>query len=379
MMLERVITGGQTGADQAGWRAARACAIATGGWMPMGFRTEGGALEDGSLGADETHPEFAEIYGARALESLEYRQRTRANVRESDAVVWFGDTQSRGGLLTLGLARIVGIPALVVARGEDGRPSPPPEHLADWLRDEAVGNLLVAGNRESHEPGIGARGSEALSARGLPGCPVTLTSREAHRHLIRSDQRVATTAPNPTRVPPRPSALVRYVRLGRCESHCPAREETHAMGPFLDRDASRGATRRTLLGLVGLFAAGRAAQAAPGDTLAASAAAQGRLKLAREGMEAVRANIARGQFNPGERDPIYIWSRRRMEARIDLSATKADRVAAAQEHVDEMKAAEQLVERVHAAGDVDRLVQMDAQYRRLEAESWLEREKASKA
>jgi hypothetical protein len=155
-MLERVITGGQTGADQAGWRAARACGIATGGSMPMGFRTEGQILEGGSTGPDESHPEFAEHYGAHALESLEYRQRTRANVRQADAVVWFGGTDTRGGRLTLGLARIVGIPTLVLRRDDDDQATHPPEHFVSWLRDHAVRTLLVAGNRESHEPGIGA-------------------------------------------------------------------------------------------------------------------------------------------------------------------------------------------------------------------------------
>jgi hypothetical protein len=155
-MLERVITGGQTGADQAGWRAAKACGIVTGGWMPMGFRTEGRPGEDGALGPDESHPEFAAQYGAQALESLEYRQRTRANVRMADAVVWFGKTDSRGGQLTLGLARIVGIPSFVVGRAEEGRSTHPPEQFVGWLRDQAVATLLVAGNRESHEPGIGA-------------------------------------------------------------------------------------------------------------------------------------------------------------------------------------------------------------------------------
>jgi hypothetical protein len=41
-MLDRIISGGQTGADQAGWRAARACGVPTGGFMPLGFLTEGG-------------------------------------------------------------------------------------------------------------------------------------------------------------------------------------------------------------------------------------------------------------------------------------------------------------------------------------------------
>jgi Circularly permutated YpsA SLOG family len=47
-MITLVISGGQTGADQAGWRAAQACDIPTGGWMPLHFMTENGP--DGSLG-----------------------------------------------------------------------------------------------------------------------------------------------------------------------------------------------------------------------------------------------------------------------------------------------------------------------------------------
>jgi hypothetical protein len=123
--------------------------------MPMGFRTEGRPDDERLPGPDESHPEFADLYGARAHESLEYRLRTRENIREAHAVAWFGDPLSREGRLTLELARIVGIPACVVERGEDGRPTIPPGKLADWLHDEAVGILLVAGNRESKEPGIG--------------------------------------------------------------------------------------------------------------------------------------------------------------------------------------------------------------------------------
>jgi hypothetical protein len=60
-----------------------------------------------------------------------------------------------------------------------------------------------------------------------------------------------------------------------------------------------------------------------------------------------------------------------MEARHDLSVTAADRIAAAQEHYDEMLKIERLVARLHQAGQIDPLAWMDAQYRRLEAESWL--------
>jgi Circularly permutated YpsA SLOG family len=155
-MLERVIAGGQTGADQAGWRAAKAAGIATGGWMPMGFRTEGAVLEDGTVGPDESHPEFVELYGARSHESLEYRVRTRENVREADALAWFGDPDSRDGRLTLGLARLLHKPAFIVEIGGDGRPTYPPAQLANQLSHAGARTLLIAGNRESKAPGIGA-------------------------------------------------------------------------------------------------------------------------------------------------------------------------------------------------------------------------------
>ena len=77
-MLERVITGGQTGADQAAWRAARAAGLATGGWMPGGFRTE-----------DGFHPEFGALYGASEHPSDSWDDRTVANVDDSDGTLVF--------------------------------------------------------------------------------------------------------------------------------------------------------------------------------------------------------------------------------------------------------------------------------------------------
>jgi hypothetical protein len=77
-------------------------------------------------------------------------------VRQADAVVWFGTNDTRGGRLTLGLARIVGIPTFIVGRADDDQATQSPERFVVWLRDHPVRTLLVAGNRESHEPGIGA-------------------------------------------------------------------------------------------------------------------------------------------------------------------------------------------------------------------------------
>jgi hypothetical protein len=79
-MLERVISGGQTGADQAAWPAAKAAGIPTGGAMPKGFLTE-----------DGPRPELAELYGAHELEAPDYPARTVANVEGATGAI-----QTRG-------------------------------------------------------------------------------------------------------------------------------------------------------------------------------------------------------------------------------------------------------------------------------------------
>jgi hypothetical protein len=147
-MLERVVTGGQTGVDQAGWRAAKACGIPTGGWMTRGFLTE-----------DGPRPEFAELFGAAELASLNYPIRTRANARDSDATIWIGDPDSPGGQTTLDACERLGRPVLEVLDGFTL-----PSEVAAWIEAEEIRILNVAGSRESRAPGIGARAEAFLVA-----------------------------------------------------------------------------------------------------------------------------------------------------------------------------------------------------------------------
>src|SRR4051812_31809938 len=105
-MLERIISGGQTGADQAGWRAARAYGIPTGGAMPKGFLTE-----------DGPRPDFAGLYRAVELPSTSPFARTKFNVLDADGTLWFGDWHSPGGVATLAACRLRGRPFLIVYRG----------------------------------------------------------------------------------------------------------------------------------------------------------------------------------------------------------------------------------------------------------------------
>jgi hypothetical protein len=150
VMIERVISGGQTGADQAAWRAAKQLGFRTGGWMPRGFLTEAGP-----------RPEFSEMYGAVETESAEYQHRTEANAREANCTLWFGDPNSRGGRATLKAVERFGTGVCRITPGDGCRPSVTADYL--W-RNSWIKVLNIAGNRESHSPGIGVRVERYLLA-----------------------------------------------------------------------------------------------------------------------------------------------------------------------------------------------------------------------
>lgn len=141
MLLERVISGGQTGADRAALIAARAAGIPTGGWMPAGF-----------LAHDGNHPHFAELFGMRETASANYQPRTALNVKEADATLRFATVWgSPGEVLTLSLCREHGKPHLDVNPwgGEVN-----PEEVARWIAATGARVLNVAGNSERTSPGI---------------------------------------------------------------------------------------------------------------------------------------------------------------------------------------------------------------------------------
>jgi hypothetical protein len=146
--LGRVISGAQTGVDQAGLRAAKRFNIPTGGSMPKGYLTE-----------DGPRPEFAEMYGVVELDSTDYPTQTRRNIEDADATIWFDDWRSWGGRMTIDHCRMVGRPFFVVMPMVTQ-----PVRVADWIRETGVRVLNVAGDRESKSPGIGDR-AEAFLAR----------------------------------------------------------------------------------------------------------------------------------------------------------------------------------------------------------------------
>ena len=140
-VVRRIVSGGQTGADRAALDAALAAGVATGGWCPAG-----GVAED----VPEAPGVLARYPTLRETESPDPAERTRLNVRDSDAtlaVVPEG-APTGGTLLAVQEAARLGRPCLVTT-GND------PAGVLRWLATLGEGiTLNVAGLRESGSPGV---------------------------------------------------------------------------------------------------------------------------------------------------------------------------------------------------------------------------------
>jgi Circularly permutated YpsA SLOG family len=140
-----VVSGGQTGADRAALDFALENGIPHDGWCPRGRRAEDGPLDA--------------RYRLRETTSEKYDQRTRWNVRDSDATVAFTIArQLQGGTaLTIELAERMGRPWLHLARedfeSDDGMIQAA-DKLRAFLAQHEVERLNVAGPRASQEPEI---------------------------------------------------------------------------------------------------------------------------------------------------------------------------------------------------------------------------------
>ena len=154
-MIERVISGGQTGADESGLFAAKEFGIETGGWMPPKFLNEWGHK-----------PEYAELYGMKEHAVRGYQARTRANVRDSDGTIRFAvDFRSAGEKCTMKAIREFGKPYLDVQMGAiiGGESSEEQIKIAvKWIQTKNIRVLNVAGNRESTRPGLCKKAQDFL-------------------------------------------------------------------------------------------------------------------------------------------------------------------------------------------------------------------------
>ncbi len=139
-MIEKVVSGGQTGVDRAALDAAIDAGVGCGGWCPRGRRAEDGIIP--------------ERYPLKQTLGPSYFERTRRNVADSDGTLVLASGAPAGGTLaTVGHANRIGKPVLVVDP-HDGDGEARLDGIIDWLDAHRIRVLNVAGPRESGRPGI---------------------------------------------------------------------------------------------------------------------------------------------------------------------------------------------------------------------------------
>lgn len=135
--LERIVSGGQTGADRAALDWAIARGIPHGGWCPRGRRAEDGPID--------------RRYQLEETPSRDYEQRTRWNLRDSDGTLILSRAPglTGGSAYTARTAERLGKPCLHVHPGADDA-----KQILEWLEKARIRTLNVAGPRSSTDPDI---------------------------------------------------------------------------------------------------------------------------------------------------------------------------------------------------------------------------------
>lgn len=138
----KIISGGQTGADLGGLLAAEALGLKTGGFMPLGFKTE-----------DGNYPEYEARFGMVAMETPNYVLRTIKNLESSDITIIFAyDLNSVGTKLTIKQCKQREKLLFIVSMRE--YTPEVNERIIDFLNKHQPKVVNIAGNRESKFPGL---------------------------------------------------------------------------------------------------------------------------------------------------------------------------------------------------------------------------------
>ena len=156
MLAVKIISGGQTGVDQAALDFALERGIDCGGWCPKGRICETGRIPD--------------RFPLKEVDSEDYNERTRRNVEDSDAtlVITMGGRKEEGTGLTIQLAQRLGRDLYHINIDEEGiqedelRSLPEFRRLCERILEGNTRILNIAGNRESSSPGINKIAAELL-------------------------------------------------------------------------------------------------------------------------------------------------------------------------------------------------------------------------
>ena len=135
----KVISGGQTGADEGALAGAVAAGFSTGGTAPKYYKTENGPNLN------------LATYGLVESDFGNYKERTWLNVENSDLTIWIGTQDSAGFFCTKNATMYHKKPLLGVSKNWEYSEV---EELVTMIKDLRVSVVNFAGNRESKNPGI---------------------------------------------------------------------------------------------------------------------------------------------------------------------------------------------------------------------------------
>ena len=146
-LVEKIISGGQTGVDRAALDMALELGIPCGGWCPKGRKSEDGPIPN--------------RYPLRETGSASYPVRTAKNVQDSDGTLVLTMGPPMGGTaLTIKLAKGKRKPFLVF----DLNKCRDALLTRTWILTNRIKILNIAGPRESECPGVYHQACEFLRA-----------------------------------------------------------------------------------------------------------------------------------------------------------------------------------------------------------------------
>ena len=139
-MIDKIVSGGQTGVDQAALDVAIKLGIPYGGWIPKGRKTENGALP--------------QKYNMQEMPTANYAQRTEKNVVDSNGTLIISRGKlTNGSEYTRKMAMKHHRPWLHIDITKDAK-FHAATRIVSWIFDNQIYVLNVAGPRASKDPEI---------------------------------------------------------------------------------------------------------------------------------------------------------------------------------------------------------------------------------
>jgi hypothetical protein len=153
-MISKIISGGQTGADQAALDVAIELGIPHDGWIPKGRKTERGRLPD--------------KYQLKEMPTDSYPKRTEQNVKDSDGTLVISYGEMTGGTeYTVKMAREHNKPWVHVNLNRlSGEAAV--QLVRAWINGNEIKVLNVAGPRASKDPRIYSAAKKILKVVLIP-------------------------------------------------------------------------------------------------------------------------------------------------------------------------------------------------------------------